>query len=95
MASVGFQYEPESLDVNKVCFEKEPDISKTSEKSRKSKSVTEWSSCGKIGVHTIVEFLSCGKIEALRYFQLLDMRDDGRNVVIERIITTIQQLCLI
>ena len=41
MALVGFQYEPVSLDVSKVCFEEEQDISNTREKSRKSQSVTE------------------------------------------------------
>ena len=41
MALVGFQYEPGSLDVNEVCFEKEQDIPNTCEKSRKSQSVTE------------------------------------------------------
>ena len=43
MALVEFQYEPVSLDVNKVCFEEEQDIYNTREKSRKSQSVTEWS----------------------------------------------------
>ena len=36
MALVGFQYEPVSLDVVKVCFEEEQDIPDTCEKSRKS-----------------------------------------------------------
>ena len=40
MALVGFQYDSVSLDVNEVCFE-EQDIPNTSEKSRKSQSVTE------------------------------------------------------
>ena len=47
MALVGFQYEPVSLDVNEKCFEEEQDIPNTSEKSRKSQSVTEWCRCGK------------------------------------------------
>ena len=47
MALVGFQYEPVSLDLNKVCFEEEQDISNTCEKSRKSQSVNEWCKCGK------------------------------------------------
>ena len=42
MALAGFQYEPVSLDVNKVFFEEGQDIPNTREKSRKSKSVTEW-----------------------------------------------------
>ena len=41
MALVGFQYDSVSLDVNEVCFEEEQDIPNTSEKSRKSQSVTE------------------------------------------------------
>ena len=45
------------------------------EKSRRSKSATEWCRCGKCGVmHTNVESLSCREIEALGYFQLLNMR---------------------
>ena len=32
MALVGFQYEPVSLDVNKVCFEEEQDIPNMHEK---------------------------------------------------------------
>ena len=41
MALVGFQNEPVNLDVNKVYFEDKQDILDTSEKSRKSESVTE------------------------------------------------------
>ena len=40
MASVGFQYELVSLDVNKVCFDEEQKISNTREKLRKRRSVT-------------------------------------------------------
>ena len=36
MALVKFQYEPVSLGVNEVCFDKEQDIPNTREKSRKS-----------------------------------------------------------
>ena len=36
MALVVFQYEPVSLDLNKVCFEEEQDIPDTSEKSKKT-----------------------------------------------------------
>ena len=32
-------------------------------------------------MHTNVEYLSCGKVETLGYFQLSDMRYDDRNVV--------------
>ena len=41
MALLGFQYEPVSLDVNKICIDEEQDIPNTREKSRKSQSVTE------------------------------------------------------
>ena len=34
MALVGFQYEPISIDENKVCFEEEQDIPNTCEKSQ-------------------------------------------------------------
>ena len=47
MALVGFQYEPVSLDVNKVCFEEEQDIPNTHGISKKSQSITEWWRCGK------------------------------------------------
>ena len=47
MALAGFWCEPVSLDVKEVCFEEEPDIPNTREKSRKSQSVTEWCRCGK------------------------------------------------
>ena len=35
MTSVGFEYEPVTLDVNEVCFNEEQDIPNTREKSRK------------------------------------------------------------
>ena len=41
---------------------------------------------------TNVEYLSCGKVETLGYFQLLDMRYSDRNVVTERASTTFLQL---
>ena len=67
-----------------------------SERSRKSQSVTEWCRCGKWGVmHTNVEYLSYGEVEALGYFQLSDLRYDNRNVVTERVSTTALQLYLI
>ena len=46
-------------------------------------------------MHTNVEHLSCGEVEALGYFQLSDMRYDDRNVVTERVSTTVRQLYLI
>ena len=65
-----------------------------SEKSRKSQNVTEWCRYGKCGVmHTNVECLNCDKVEALGYFQLLDMRSDDRDVT-ERVSTTVLQLYL-
>ena len=36
MALAEFQYEPVSLDVNRVCFEEEQGIPNTREKSRKT-----------------------------------------------------------
>ena len=42
---------------------------------------------------TNVEYLSCGK--ALKYFQLLDLRYDDKNVVMERASATVVQLYLI
>ena len=47
MALVVFQYEPVSLDVNKVCFKEEQDIPNTFEEPRKSQGVTEWCRCEK------------------------------------------------
>ena len=46
-------------------------------------------------MHTNVEYLSCGKVEALRYFQLSDMRYDDRNAGTERVSVTVLQLYLI
>ena len=46
-------------------------------------------------MHTNVEYLSYGEVEALGYFQLSDMRYDNRNVVTERVSTTALQLYLI
>ena len=47
MTLMRFQYEPLGLEVNKVCFDEEPDILNTREKSSKSQSVTEWCKCCK------------------------------------------------
>ena len=41
MALVGFQYEPVSLKVNKVCVDEEQDILNTREQSRKRQSIIE------------------------------------------------------
>ena len=85
-----------SLDVNKICLDQEQDIPNSREKSRKSQSVTEWCRCGKCGViDTNVECLNYGKVEALGYFQLLDMRYDDRNAVTGRVSTIVAQLYLI
>ena len=46
-------------------------------------------------MHTNLEYLSCGEVEASGYFQLSDMRYDDRNMVIERVSTTVLQLYLI
>ena len=79
-----------SLDVNKVCFDEEQDIPNTREKSRKSQSVTKWCRCGKCGVmNTNVERLSCGKVEAVGYFELSDMVYDKSNAIIEKVSTTV------
>ena len=96
MALVGFQYEPISLDVNELCFEEEHDIPDTREKLRKFQSATEWWRCGKWDVmRTNVEYLSCRKGEALGCFQLLNMKYDDRNMVTERVVTSVLQLYLI
>ena len=65
MALVGFQSELEQ------------DIQNTREKSRKCQDFTEWRRCGTWEVmHTNVEYLNWGKVEAFRYFQFLDIRYD-------------------
>ena len=46
----------------------------------------------KLIMDTNVEYWSCGKVEALGYFQLLDMRYNDRNMVTERASTTFLQL---
>ena len=42
-----------------------------------------------------VEYLSCGEVEALGYFQLTDIRYDDWNVVPEKVSTALLQLYLI
>ena len=85
MGLVGFQYEPVSLDVNEIFFKEKPDIPNSSENSRKSQG----------GIHKNVTYLSCGEVEALGCFQLLDMRYGDRNMVTERVGITVLQLYLI
>ena len=69
MALARFQYEPVSLDVNKVCFEEEQDIRNMHQKSRKSQNVIECCECAKRGVmHRNNEYLSCGEVENLGCF---------------------------
>ena len=69
MALVGFQYKSVSFDVNKVCFEEEQDIPNTREKSRKSRSITEWCRCRKSDVmHANVEYFSCGEVQVFNYW---------------------------
>ena len=46
-------------------------------------------------MHTNVKYLSCVEVEASGHFQLSDMRYDDRNVVTERVSTTVLQLYLI
>ena len=83
-----FPYEPVSLDVNKVCFEKENQI--------KNQDVATWCRCWKYAVmNTNVEYLSCGEVQALGYSRLSDMRHNDRNAVTERVSATLQQLYLI
>ena len=77
MALIGFHHEDQA-------------ISNTREISRKSESVTEWWTCEKCGVmNTDIECLSCGEVKALKYFQLLNMRYDNRNVDTERVSTIV------
>ena len=62
----------------------------------KNQSVTVGCRYGKLDVmHTNVEHLSCGEVEALGYFQLSGMIYDDRNVVTERVSTIVLQLYLI
>ena len=97
MALVRFQYEPvSSLDVNEICFDQEQNIPNTRKKSIKSQNATECCRCGKCRVMDIaVECLSCGEVEALGYFQLLDMRYVDKNVVTERVSAIVLQFFLI
>ena len=46
-------------------------------------------------MYTNVEHLSCREVEALGYFQLSNMRYGDKNMVIERVNTTVLQLYLI
>ena len=80
-------------------MKKVQDIPNTREKSRKSQSVTEWCRMREIRSKALtnVEYLSCGEVETLGYFQLSDMKYDNRNVVTVRVrvSTTVVQLYLI
>ena len=44
---------------------------------------------------TSVGYLSCNKVQALGYFQLLGMRYNDRNMVTEKVSTAVLQLYLI
>ena len=46
-------------------------------------------------MHTNVERLRSGEVEALGYFQLSNLRDDDRNVVTKSVSTTFLKLYLI
>ena len=46
-------------------------------------------------MYTNVEYLSCREVETLGYFQLSNMRYDDKNMVTERVNTTVLQLYLI
>ena len=51
-----------------------------------------------VGTETVqanFHYLSCGKVEALGYFQLSDMRYDDINMVTKRVSVTVLQLYLI
>ena len=73
MALVVFQYEPVNLDVTKSYFEVEQDIPNTREKSRKVQAILNGVDVRKCGImHTNLEYLSCGEVEALGYFQSSD-----------------------
>ena len=45
-------------------------------------------------MHTNIEYFSCEEVEALGYFQLTNIGYGYRNVVTERVSTTILQLYL-
>ena len=84
------------MDVNEICFGEKQDIPNTCEKSRKRRRVTEWCRCDKWAVmHTNVEYFGGIEVEALGYFQLSGMRYHDRNVVTERLSTTVLELYLI
>ena len=93
MALVQFQHQAVSLDVNEVRFEEEQDIPNT---PVKFKALLNGVDVGNENImHPNVEYLRCGEVEALGYFQLSEMRYDDRNVVIKRVSTTVLQLYLI
>ena len=84
MALVEIQYEPVSV------------LKKNGISLIHVKNQEKVSRCGKWdAMHTNVEYLGCGKVEALGYFQLSDMRYDDKNVVTETASTAALQLYLI
>lgn len=69
--ALGFHYEPESLDVNEICFDQEQVIPNTRQKSRISRSVTIWFRRAKCGaMDTNIERLSCGEVQDFDTFNI-------------------------
>ena len=93
MALVQFQYQAVSLDVNEVRFEEEQDIPNT---PVKFKALLNGVDVGNENImHPNVEYLRCGEVEALGYFQLSDKRYNDINMVTEGVSTTVLHLLLI
>ena len=81
MDLAGFQYDPVSLDVNKVWFGEELHIPNMRENQEKVKSLLN----GAV-TDTDFECLSCGKVEAVGYFQLSDMTYNDRNALTKKLV---------
>ena len=61
-------------------------IPDTHENSTKNQSVTEWYWCGRSGaMDKNVDCLPCQKVEAIEYFELLDVRYGDMNAVTQRV----------
>ena len=74
------------------CFNT-PKLYTTHEKSRKSQSVTGCCRYGKRGVMDVdTDYFSCHEVEALEYFQSLDMRCNNKSGVTKRVSGIVLQL---
>ena len=80
------EYASEFSSKQKTLVWRETDFPNTHEKSTKSQRVSEWCRCSKCGKKKKnVECLYCHEVEAVEYFELLDMRYGDINAITQRV----------